>query len=36
MEIDKLTCKPVESSIDPNYKLCNVEETAVVDKEIYQ
>jgi hypothetical protein len=36
METGKLACKPVGSPIDPNHKLGNVDEGAVVDKEIYQ
>lgn len=35
-ETGKLACKPVGNPIDPSHKLGNVEEGAVVDKEMYQ
>lgn len=35
MEIGKLACKHVNIPIDPNYKLDNVKECAIVNENMY-
>ena len=32
----KIRCKPIQTPMNPNHKLCRVEEEQTLDKKIYQ